>query len=124
MIEFVNRSPLDVAGDLANIPELISVNVTSGQFSVVARLMAADRKDLARIVGQAIASTAGARRVSCEWVAETVHFAPRYAVLAGPAARGPALPMPPGLDETRLHLVPDQLIGAVAPVRRSRPGRR
>jgi DNA-binding Lrp family transcriptional regulator len=70
MIEFVNRSPRDVAGDLASIPELISVNVTSGQFSVVARLMAADRKELARIVGQAIASTAGVRRVSCEWVAE------------------------------------------------------
>ena len=105
MIEVADRSPLDVAVDLADIPELISVNVTSGRFNVVARLMAADRTELARLVGEAIPARAGVRRVSCEWVVETVHYAARYAVLTGAAPQEAALPMAEGLDQVDLRLI-------------------
>jgi DNA-binding Lrp family transcriptional regulator len=105
MIEVANRSPLDVAGDLADIPELISVNVTSGRYSVIARLMAGDRKALARLVGEAIASTPGVQRVSCEWVVETVYFAAKYAVLTDAAPHVADVPLADGLDQVDVRLI-------------------
>lgn len=105
LIRTAGRPVLEIADDLATLPELISVNATSGCCDIVARVAARDRLDLARVFGDSIMSVPGVSEARCEWAVDIPHYTPRYAVLGGGSIAAPPLPLAEGLDDIDLKVI-------------------
>jgi DNA-binding Lrp family transcriptional regulator len=105
LINTFGRPSLDVARDLARLPELMSVNVTSGPADIVARVLAHDRNELARVLGEVIPAVPGVQSVSSEWAAELIRYGSRYTTLGADSDHLRPLPLPDGLDSLDGRLI-------------------
>ena len=63
-VQVENRSPSDVAVDLAKIPEIFSVNVVVGTHDVEVLVVAEDLDALNALLGKLLSSIAGIRRLT------------------------------------------------------------
>ncbi len=63
-IQVENRTPLEVAEELARIPEVFSINVVIGTYDIEVLVVAEDQAALADLIYQQLASLPGVRRVS------------------------------------------------------------
>ncbi len=63
-VQVENRSPSDVAVDLAKIPEIFSVNVVVGTHDVEVLMVAEDLDALNRLLSKLLSSIAGIRRLT------------------------------------------------------------
>jgi Lrp/AsnC family transcriptional regulator for asnA, asnC and gidA len=63
-VQVENRPPLDVARELATIPEVFSVNVVVGTHDVEILVVAEDQEALAELLSGQLAGIAGIRRLT------------------------------------------------------------
>ncbi len=63
-IQVENRAPVEVAEELARIPEVFSINVVIGTYDIEVLVVAEDQAALADLIYQQLASLPGVRRVS------------------------------------------------------------
>ena len=63
-IQVENRTPLEVAEELAQIPEVFSINVVIGTYDIEVLVVATDQAALADLIYKQLASLSGVRRVS------------------------------------------------------------
>jgi len=63
-IQVEGRTPLEVARELAEIPEVFSINVVIGTCDIETLVVAADQADLADLIYRRLARLPGARRVA------------------------------------------------------------
>jgi DNA-binding Lrp family transcriptional regulator len=108
MLRVSDRPVMDVALEVARIPQMISVNVNTGRYDIVSALLARNREELAEIVGAAIPRVAGVAAVRCELAADVLRFDSAWAALgAGGAHDGlPHPAVPPGaVDELDLGII-------------------
>lgn len=103
-----DRSPLDVGAEIAEIPEVISLTVTTGRCDLFAAVLARDRHDLGRVIGELIPRIPGVASVRCEVAVDVLRFASEWATLRTATALG-TVPRPPmetdGVDELDLAIV-------------------
>jgi DNA-binding Lrp family transcriptional regulator len=108
LITVDDRRALDVARDVATVPEVIAVTLTTGRFDIVASVLVRDRETLGRIIGEALPSIPGVGTVRCELAVDVLRFDSEWAALR---TRGDlaALPSPAletdGVDELDLAIV-------------------
>jgi DNA-binding Lrp family transcriptional regulator len=81
LIRVDGRSPFDVGTDVAQIPEVISLTVTTGRSDLVAGVLAKDRRELGRVVGELIPRVEGVGAVRCEVAVDVLQFASDWATL-------------------------------------------
>lgn len=81
LISVDDRSPLEVGAELAQIPDLISLTVTTGRFDLFAGVLARDRAELGRIIGEEIPRIPGVASVRCEVAVDVLRFASEWATL-------------------------------------------
>ena len=62
-VQVENRTPLEVAGDLAKIPEVFSINVVIGTYDIETLVVARDQDALSELIYQRLAGLPGVRRV-------------------------------------------------------------
>ncbi len=62
-VQVENRSPLDVATDLAEIPEIFSVNVVVGAQDIEMLMVAEDHSALNRLLRKVLSEVSGIRRL-------------------------------------------------------------
>lgn len=63
-VQTENRSPTEVAGELAKIPEVFSVNVVVGTHDVEILVVARDQEALAELLTERLAGIPGVRRLT------------------------------------------------------------
>jgi DNA-binding Lrp family transcriptional regulator len=63
-VQVENRSPVEVARELAEIPEVFSVNVVVGTHDVEILVVAEDQEALAELLSVRLANMAGVRRLT------------------------------------------------------------
>ena len=63
-VQVENRSPSDVAADLAKIPEIFSVNVVVGTHDVEVLVVAEDLDALNKLLSEVLSSISGIRRLT------------------------------------------------------------
>ena len=63
-VQVENRSPADVAVDLAKVPEIFSVNVVVGTHDVEVLLVAEDQEALNRLLNRILSTVPGIRRLT------------------------------------------------------------
>jgi len=63
-VQVENRSPSDVAADLAEVPEIFSVNVVVGLHDVEVLLVAEDQEALNLLLDRILSTVAGIRRLT------------------------------------------------------------
>ncbi len=62
-VQVEGRSPVDVANDLAEIPEVFSINVVIGTFDIELLVVAEDQAAMADLISRRIAQQPGVRRI-------------------------------------------------------------
>jgi len=100
LINVNDRSPLDVGVEIGKIPEVISLTVTTGRCDLFAGVLARDRQDLGRVIGELIPRIDGVAAVRCEVAVDVLRYDSAWASLRAGAALD-AVTHPP-MDTERL----------------------
>jgi DNA-binding Lrp family transcriptional regulator len=79
-----SRSVMAVAEELATLPEVISLSVSTGRYDVIVTALARDRTHLAHLVGVAIPRIEGVDGTRCELAVEVLRFESQWALLSQP----------------------------------------
>lgn len=108
MIAVADRPIAEVAKEIATIPQTISVNMHSGRYDVICGVLARDREELGRVIGEAIPKVEGVRAVRCELAVDVLRFDSAWAVLDAGADEDPqprpSVP-PEAVDELDLRII-------------------
>lgn len=80
-IRVEGRPPGEVGAALADIPEVISMLLTTGRYDLIAGILTNDVEDLGRVVGERIAATKGVDTVRCEVAVDVLRFESQWATL-------------------------------------------
>lgn len=83
-ITVADRTPAEVAAEVADIPELISLAVTTGRADLFGAVLARDRRDLGRVISELIPRVSGVDSVRCEVAVDVLRFDSEWAALAAP----------------------------------------
>ncbi|WP_372789388.1 Lrp/AsnC family transcriptional regulator [Paraconexibacter sp.] len=86
LISVDDRSPAEVGIELADVPEVISITVTTGRCDLFAGVLARDRAELGRIIGEVIPRIDGIAAVRCEVAVDVLRFDSEWATLRTGAA--------------------------------------
>jgi DNA-binding Lrp family transcriptional regulator len=105
MVRVGDRSPLEVAPQIALLPETISVVVATGRFDIHATVLARDRGELARIVGEAIPAIPGVATVRCQLAIDAVRYEQQWAALRANGTDSAPAPHPYGVDDLDLRII-------------------
>jgi DNA-binding Lrp family transcriptional regulator len=81
MITASDRPIAQVAADVATIPQTIFVNVHTGRYDVVCGVLARDREELGRLIGEALPQIKGVQSVRCELAVDVLRFDSSWAAL-------------------------------------------
>ena len=84
-VQVDNRSPEDVARDLALIPEVFSVNVVVGAHDVEILVVAEDQDALDELIGGQLAGTPGVRRLTPALAMDVLKNQPDWVPFHDPA---------------------------------------
>lgn len=105
MIDVSGRSAYDVADDLAQIPEAMSVTVCTGRFDVVATLLGRDHRHISELFGTTLPSIPGVANIHGCMGLEVLKFESNWAVFADTVATTP--PPRPGeqVDDMDLAII-------------------
>src|SRR5581483_3372719 len=77
------RRLADVAQDLTELQESISVTITTGRFDLIVGLLARDRAHLADLLGITVPAVRGVEDVACELGVEVLKYESRWSQLGG-----------------------------------------
>jgi DNA-binding Lrp family transcriptional regulator len=102
------RPVLDVAAELAALPQTIFVNVHTGRFDLICGVLTRDREELARVVGENAPAIAGVASVRCELGVDVLRFDSAWAALAAGPVPGtfPEPAVPTGaVDDLDLRII-------------------
>jgi DNA-binding Lrp family transcriptional regulator len=102
MITVGDRPVMEVAVEVAHIPQTISVNVHTGRYDIVCAVLARDLTELGDVIGAAIPRVDGVATVRCELAVDVPRFDSAWAALT--AGQGHA-------DLPRPSLPPDAVDG-------------
>jgi len=108
LINVDGRPAFDVGREVAALPEVIALTVTTGRFDLVASVLVSDREALGRVIGEELPAVDGVGAVRCELAIDVLRFDSQWAALrAGASLAG--LPAPDleadGVDELDLAIV-------------------
>ena len=84
-VQVENRSPEAVARDLAEIPEVFSVNVVVGTHDVEILVVAKDQDALDDLIGETLAGTPGVRRLTPALALDVLKNQPDWVPFHDPA---------------------------------------
>jgi DNA-binding Lrp family transcriptional regulator len=108
MITVSGRPVLEVAQDVAHVPQTISVNVHTGRYDIIAAVLARDLAELGTIIGEAIPGVAGVASVRCELAVDVPRFDSSWAALTAGLGHAdlprPELP-PEAVDDLDLRII-------------------
>lgn len=106
MIRAADRPVAEVAGDVAAIPQAISVNLHTGRYDVICAVLARDLAELGAVIGEAIPGIRGVASVRAELAVDVLRFDSAWAALGAPGADLPRPAIPPGAaDELDLRII-------------------
>lgn len=105
LITVAGRPALDVAAQLATIPESISVTIATGRFDIVLTVLARDRSDLARITGEVVPAVSGVAAVRYELALDVLRYDSKWSSLRAIHAAPPPPLDAPDIDELDLAII-------------------
>jgi DNA-binding Lrp family transcriptional regulator len=107
MVTVAGRPITDVAVDVAQVPQTISVNVHTGRYDLIVAVLARDRAELGTVIGDAISAVDGVASVRCELALDVLRFDAEWAALSTGEPRDLPRPALPDdiLDELDLRIV-------------------
>jgi DNA-binding Lrp family transcriptional regulator len=73
-----------VGHELARLPEIISVTVSTGRFDVIATVLARDRAHLSQVVGAKIPAIKAVDETRCELAIDVLRYDSKWALLGAP----------------------------------------
>jgi DNA-binding Lrp family transcriptional regulator len=73
-----------VGDELARLPEIISVTVSTGRFDVIATVLARDRAHLSQVLGGEIPAIKGVDETRCELAIDVLRYDSKWALLRAP----------------------------------------
>lgn len=103
LITVTGRPVPEVAREIAAVPETLSVTIATGRFHIIATLLARDRQQLGRIVGELIPRVPGVAAARCEVAVDFARYDSKWSVLRAMDGTSPAPPLRPA-DIDRLDL--------------------
>jgi DNA-binding Lrp family transcriptional regulator len=105
LLTVAGRPAVDVAPDLAAIPETTSVMVATGRFDIVATVLAKNRAELARITGEVIPAIKGVATIRSEFALDVLRYDSKWSALRV-VQEGPFPPLDAhGVDELDLAII-------------------
>jgi DNA-binding Lrp family transcriptional regulator len=108
LVRVEDRPVMEVAAELAQIAQTISVNVHTGRYDIVCGLLARDLPELGWVIGDAVPAVPGVASVRCELAVDVLRFDSAWAALSAGATEAP-LPspaLPPGaVDDLDLRII-------------------
>lgn len=100
-----DRPVPEVGAELAELPESISVTITTGRFDLIVALLARDRKHLSDTVGAVIARVPGVDETRCELALEVLRFESTWALLDAPEQPLPPSAATEAVDDLDLSII-------------------
>ncbi|MEP5766247.1 MAG: Lrp/AsnC family transcriptional regulator [Halieaceae bacterium] len=88
-IQVENRTPAEVAADLAQLPEVFSINVVIGTYDIEVLVVAEDQAALAELIYKRLALLPGVRRVSPSLAVDVLKNQPDWVPLSTKTAGDP-----------------------------------
>ncbi len=108
MVSTADRPVHDVARELAEVPQTISVNVHTGRYDAICGVLARDPVELGHVIGQTLPRIRGVRAVRCELAIDVLRFDSAWAALDVADATGdlprPTIP-PEAVDALDLQII-------------------
>jgi Lrp/AsnC family transcriptional regulator for asnA, asnC and gidA len=89
-IQVEERTPLEVAEELAAIPEVFSINLVIGTYDIEILVVAADQAALAELIYQRLATVPGVLRVAPALAVDVLKNQPDWVPLSNTTAQDPA----------------------------------
>jgi DNA-binding Lrp family transcriptional regulator len=108
LVSVAGRPVMEVARDLALVPQSIAVNVQTGRYDIVCALLARDRAELGTVIGEDIPQVPGVASVRCELAVDVLRFDSSWAALGAREAyaRLPHPELPPDVvDDLDLRII-------------------
>lgn len=108
LISVGGRPVVEVAAEIATVPQTIFVNVHSGRYDVICGVLARSREELGAVFGEALPKIAGVSSVRCELAVDITRFDSAWAALGAGGALGaqPQPDVPPeAVDDLDLQII-------------------
>ncbi|MFX0578488.1 Lrp/AsnC family transcriptional regulator [Nocardia nepalensis] len=99
------RSALEVGAELAKLPEVIAVTISTGRYDLIAPLLGRDQKHLAELFGSTLAGIAGVDEVRGLLALDVLKFDSRWALLAADSGTTPEAQPSETVDELDLSVI-------------------
>lgn len=104
LLQVRGRAVQDVAAELAKLPEVIAVTITSGRYDIILPLVCRDRAHVAEMFGTVLAAMDGVERVHGRTALNVLKYDSNWAIFQNPGTTPEAQPSDT-VDEMDLEII-------------------
>lgn len=105
MMQVAGRSIHAVAADIAKLPEVIGVTITSGAFDIIVPILCRDRHHLSEMFGMILPSIDGVNRVHGSMALDVLKYDSKWALFQGDPGTTPEAQPSDTVDEMDLDII-------------------